>query len=133
MTFWSSPSRTPTARKQHVCQLCLQPIEVGTTYETWRCVVDDTKSTVKVHQACWALLQEYGEPVPWEGYYEISNEALASALRWSKPTREDCIRVAGEDGGRVWDLFRKPEGGVAPKAPTTDGLREKLATLGHEQ
>jgi hypothetical protein len=109
VTFWSSPEETPRARKQHLCQLCFHPIEPGTVYRRWCCVIDDSKRTVKVHESCWTLLQEYDEPDPWEGYYEISDEALSEALRWHEPTREDCIRVAGEDGGRVWDLFLKPE------------------------
>lgn len=109
MSFWASPVRSPKARKEHRCRLCLQPITPGTVYDTWRCVIDGSMSSVKVHQSCWLLLREYGEVDPYEGYYEVSDEAMGETLRWAEPTREDCIRVAGDDGGRVWDLFLKPE------------------------
>lgn len=109
MSVWCSPAEHPKARKEHTCQLCYKPIHPGTVYDRWCYVNDGLKSTVKVHSSCWILLQEYSEPDPYDGVYEISDDALSEAFRWAEPTREDCIKVAGEDGGRVWDFFCKPE------------------------
>lgn len=105
MSFRAVGERSPRARKEYRCDLCPHLIQVGQVYATWCSILDGDVATIKVHQACWALLREYGEMGPGGQYYVIDSDALGEAFRWSEPTRESCVQVAGDDGGRVWDLL----------------------------
>lgn len=93
----------PCARAAHRCELCDHRIEPGTVYDRWCWIEDGQAATVRTHTGCWKLAQLAPPTDPWAGTWEIGPDTLRRALLWRAPTRDECVEIAGEIGGRLWD------------------------------
>ena len=64
---YCTPTKTLTARLQHRCTYCGEPILPGETYLTWASV-DGQWFTNKMHPECLDDLREYSDP---DGEYTL--------------------------------------------------------------
>ena len=55
-------SETHTARKQHRCDSCGEPVLPGDTYRRWRCYDGGEAGTVKMHPECHDMHGKDAEP-----------------------------------------------------------------------
>ena len=55
--MYCTPPTTQKARKPHVCDGCMQRIEVGERYKRWACY-EDTCMTTKMHLECVEVLRD---------------------------------------------------------------------------
>jgi predicted RNA-binding Zn-ribbon protein involved in translation (DUF1610 family) len=53
--MYCTPHTFPKARKPHRCDSCAEPIEVGTRYVRWRCFMDGSAMTNKMHEECYSV------------------------------------------------------------------------------
>ena len=66
--MYCTPPETRTARKQHRCMNCGEPIEIGTKYKRWMSVDDGKASSNVMHPECLDDLNKaYGS-----GYFEYT-------------------------------------------------------------
>lgn len=81
--MFCSTLETLTARKPHVCMSCGERINVGETYNRWRCFDGGDVSTNKMHPECYAMHCDLAEGLgQWE-YTPYSHERPAA--QESKP------------------------------------------------
>jgi hypothetical protein len=100
---------TPRARRRHRCDICPDPIEPGTIYETWSGVDDGSWWRVRVHPACWAIARQYAMEGGWVDFHDY---LLINIGADDAPTLDDLIAIAGPDEGeRVWrHMYNMPGG-----------------------
>ena len=88
MTMYCTEVETLKARKIHLCQSCGERINVGDTYNRWRCYDSGDVGTVKMHPECYAMHCADAECMgggPWEfspfGHERPVGETIAARGR----------------------------------------------------
>lgn len=64
--MYCSPVKYPIARKPHNCQSCGDQIAKGEKYAAWRCICDDSVSTIKMHIECFQMHDDESD-----GYWDF--------------------------------------------------------------
>lgn len=80
----SKPPRTPTARKEYVCDWCGEKIEAGEQYVTWPWKDGEAVYSVKVHQECNDAIDR-----------EYRGMTAEETQQW-RGTHEACVRCGNE-------------------------------------
>lgn len=71
--MWCSETKTVTAKVQHRCTSCGEPIEAGEQYKKWASFDDGSAFINKMHPECLSMHDEEAEGGMWE-YMPYSNE-----------------------------------------------------------
>lgn len=70
-------STTPKARKEHICDLCGQKIQIGEKYSRFRGKYDGDMFDIKHHLLCERICRAYCE---WAGDKEYDNDRVQDWL-----------------------------------------------------
>lgn len=70
------PSSVVTARKRHRCEMCPDPIEIGSRHVRWSWLHEGSVGTLRVHLGCQALAVDHSD----SGIWAADPETIACAF-----------------------------------------------------